>query len=64
MAYNTECAAAGIFCPRVPRFSDPSDTWTYRTFPWGAHSAPLGKTDVSNNNRVIDETSELVKDYR
>ena len=55
MAYNRQCFRAGFFCARLPRFSNPEQSW---------NGDPQGVAGVSNARRVLDATRATMAKYR
>ena len=56
MAYRTQCfSEGGFFCVRLPRFSNPEQSW---------NDDPQGVTGVSNARRVLDATRATMAKFR
>ena len=55
MAYNTQCRRQGFSCARLPRFSNPEQSW---------NGDPQGVAGVSNARRVLDATRATMARYR
>jgi hypothetical protein len=59
MAYNDECAASGVTCRRLARWSNPDQK--YLGAPMGV---PIGHRDAADNRSALNKTANIVADYR
>ncbi|MBF0363086.1 MAG: hypothetical protein HQK49_18845 [Oligoflexia bacterium] len=54
MAYNTECANSGFYCPRIPYFSTPRVRYS---------GLPLGIANIADSVSRLNETRVTVANY-
>jgi hypothetical protein len=59
MAYNNRCAAAGVYCRRLARWSNPDQR--YRGALLGV---PIGQKNAADNRSALNKTAATVAGYR
>jgi hypothetical protein len=59
MAYNNKCAAAGVYCRRLARWSNPDQR--YRGALLGV---PINRKDAADNRSALNKTAAIVASYR
>ena len=55
MAYNNQCAAYGIYCTRLPYWSNPDITYG---------GVPMGVENIADNTRCLNNTAYTVANFR